>query len=633
MKNETKKSALLNINQDGLTLGGEPFYLASGDMHYFRFFREGWKRRLQLMKDFGLTAVQTYVPWNMHEPEEGKFDFSGNLDISAFLRECDDVGLKVMFRPSPYMCSEWDFGGLPYWLQNKKNLSLRNNNEEFVGCLRRYYEKLAPQFVPYLSTNGGPIIAVAVENEYGSFGNDAEYLKAVGDMLCDLGVDVPLYTANGIEATKMTAGSRPEYWTMIDAHEINQETTATLREYQPDKPVAVAEFWGGRSQQWGGYFLRQTPDAVAKLYKTSLNNGAFVNFYMFCGGTNFGFHNGALVGRYGADVPDAPNRFIPFATSYDVDAPVTEYGQPTEKYYKCKAVLKEYLENSKFGFGGTDDMTGYECETQAIKNVKMIRGADLLDNVESIADKVKFSGMPLTFEDMEQDYGFMLYSTRLPYIDGKKRGITIDGLHDRATIYVNGKYVGCLMRDREMPMPVFDIPKEGAEIEILVENMGRVNYGSAMLDNKKGICGYVRMEMINDDGSVYPWNYGVHMSWTNSSITCRNMSCVDFSKPARHNRPGIFEGLFKAKPGVDTFLNTKGWEKGFVEINGFNIGRYWSVGPQGTLYVPGELLKSDNTIRITEIHDYPDNLTVNFDDKPSLDTIDETRDLTVSVVG
>lgn len=629
----SSSSEILEIHRDSLTLGGKPFYLASGDMHYFRFFRGGWRRRLQLMKDFGLTAVQTYVPWNLHEPEEGRFNFDDNLDIAAFLRLCDDIGLKVMFRPSPYMCSEWDLGGLPYWLLNKENIALRTTDEQYMSYLKRYYERLSKEFIPYLSTNGGPIIAVAVENEYGSFGNDSEYIKAVGELLRELGVSVPLYTANGTEGTKMVNGSSREYWTMIDAHEINEQNTAFLKAYQPDRPVAVAEFWAGRSQQWGGYFLRQTPKAVADLYSDMLNRGAFVNFYMFCGGTNFGFHNGALVGRYGADTPDAVNRYIPFATSYDVDAPVTEYGFPTEKYYALKKVLKNHLEANGFAFGGNDDAGGFKCNTQSIPNVRLTKSADFLDSAASLAEKTIASKLPLTFESLGQDYGFVLYSTDISYTDGKRRAVYINGLHDRATVYANGEYIGTLMRDREYPLPVFEVPKGGVHLEILVENMGRVNYGCAMLNEKKGICGYVRIEELNDDGSIYPWNYGIQMSWTNVSLPCRDMSKADFSKPAKPNRPAIFEGTFKAKPGVDTFFNPAGWCKGFVEINGFNIGRYWSVGPQGTLYVPGELLKEDNVIRITELHSFPEAPNVSFDDKPSLDTIQKSCDLQVSVVG
>lgn len=627
------KKALLEIHKDSLTLGGEPFYLASGDMHYFRFFKDGWRRRLKLMKDFGLTAVQTYVPWNMHEPEEGKFCFDGSLDIGEFLRTCDEVGLKVMFRPSPYICSEWDFGGLPYWLLKKDGIGIRTYEPIYMECLKNYYKRLAEEFVPYLSTNGGPIIAVAVENEYGSFGDDRHYIAEVGRLLRELGVDVPLYTANGFEPFKLLPGSRPEYWTSIDVHELTDEARSSILEYQGDKPIMIGEFWAGRSQQWGGYFKRQTAEDVAKLYKSIIDQGAYVNFYMFCGGTNFGFHNGALEGRYGADLPGAPNRYIPFATSYDVDAPVTEYGYPTEKYFACKRVLREYLEAQGIPFTGSDDEAAPSCETQSIANVKLTKSADLLDNAEALAKSIRKSGIPLTFESMNQDYGFMLYSTDIEYTDDAERSIRIEGLHDRAMIFGNGKYLGSMMRDRKPEDIRFTVPHSGMHLDILVENMGRINYGNAMLNEKKGICGFVKIEVLNEDGSIYPWNYTIKTSWTNISLPFDSLEKTDFSKAPKPGRPIIYQGSFSAKPGVDTFFNPGSGVKGFVEINGFNIGRYWSIGPQGTLYVPGELLKENNIIRIVELHPKGDELSVGFDAEPSLDTIEETCDLQVSVVG
>ena len=622
----------LVIEKDGMTLCGKPFYLASGDMHYFRCFKEGWYRRLKLMKDFGLTAVQTYVPWNMHEPEEGKFVFDDNLNIAEFLSLCDEVGLKVLLRPTPYICSEWDWGGLPCWLQAKK-CAIRTNDPEYIKYLKKYYEHLTKEFIPYLSINGGPIIAVAIENEYGSFSDDNEYLKMAGDMLKEMGVDSVFYTSNGVEKFKMKAGSHPEYYTTFDFHGLTDEMIKDIKDYQPDKPIMAAEFWAGRSQQWGGYFQRQKPEDVQKAYASLLDKGVLVNFYMFCGGSNFGFHNGALVGRYGADAEGAPNRYIPFATSYDVDALITEYGYPTEKYYLCKAVLKKYLEKNNIEFNGSADMGDYKCTTQSITNVKLTQSTDVLDNVKNMsAERVK-SGFPLTFTDMGLDYGFMLYSTEVQYTDDAKRSITIDGLQDRATIYVNGEYIGSLMRDRIGEKPVFTIPKEGAHIDILVENMGRVNYGAALLYEKKGICGYVRIEVLNDDGSIYPWNYSVKSGWVNTSLPFNNLENLDYTKTSKIGRPAVYEGRFTAKPGVDTFFNYKGFVKGFVEINGFNIGRFWTVGPQRTLYVPGELLKKENTIRIMDIYNTDEEKEVFFDDKPSLDTIDKTCDLQISVGG
>ncbi len=635
----------LEIFKDHFTLGGEPFYLASGDMHYFRFFKDGWKRRLQLMKDFGLTAVQTYVPWNMHEPEKGEFNFSGNLDIAAFLEMCQKTGLKVMLRPSPYMCSEWDWGGLPYWLLKERDIAIRTSDPKFMEHLKSYYIRLAKEFIPYLSTNGGPIIAVAVENEYGSFTDDFDYIKQIGELLIELGVDVPLFTANGWEPMKLKNGSiqkdsikgldNKDYFNALDLHALTDAAKASYDAFQPDKPIYIAEFWGGRSQQWGGYFKRQTASDVAANYKSLLEKGVFVNFYMFCGGTNFGFQNGGLVGRFGADTLDAPNRFIPFATSYDVDAPISEYGFPTKKYFECKKVLQEFKKANGIADDSSDKvLEDYDIKTQEIKNVKLEKSADLLDNLENLSVKTKQSGVPLTFENLDQAYGFMVYSTKVPYSDDSLRELNIRGLHDRALVFGNGEYLGCVMRDRTSEPIRFKVPKDGLQLDILVESMGRVNYGTAMLNEYKGILDFVRIEIVEEDGSLYPWNYTIKSGWTNYSLPLKDLSKLDFEKTAKENRPAFFSGEFDATPGVDTFVNPDGWEKGVIWVNGFNLGRYWKIGPQGTLYVPGELLKEHNSITVLELHTPKEDKTIHFDDLPSLDLIEPPKEtLRVSVVG
>lgn len=610
----------LEILKDGFTLGGDPFYLASGDMHYFRFFKGGWKRRLQLMKDFGLTAVQTYVPWNLHEPEKGEYCFEGNLDLKEFLNLCQEVGLYVMFRPSPYMCSEWDWGGLPYWLMNEKDISIRTYNEVFLENITAYYERLAKEFIPFLSTNGGPIIAVAVENEYGSFADDDEYLKYTGELLRRLGVDVPLYTANGINMQKFCFGARDEFWNTIDVHGFSDEEKARYLSLQPDKAMFAAEFWSGRSQQWGGYFSRQNPEDVGKLYKGFLEKNLYVNFYMFCGGTNFGFQNGALVGRYGSDLPGAKNRFIPFATSYDVDALVSEYGNPTQKYFVCQQILRE--DKLKKGFEDTSkDVSGIKVETQETDRIKLTKSADLLDNLENLSVKSKKWSTTLTFEDLNQAYGFMLYTTYVRYTDDKPNILRIEGLHDRAIVFGNGKYLGTMMRDRENEPVIFNIPKDGLKLDILVESMGRVNFGYAMLKEHKGITDFVAMDTIEADGSQYLWNYSFKTGWEHNSLPLKDLSGIDYSKTAKADRPAFFSGEFKAKKGVDTFLDMSGWDKGVVWINGFNLGRYWKIGPQGTLYVPGELLEENNTITVLELHNPNEDKSVKFESKPNLDTI------------
>ncbi|MBQ7901506.1 MAG: beta-galactosidase [Clostridia bacterium] len=615
---------LLELQSNGATLDGKPFYIASGDMHYFRFFKEGWRRRLQLMKDFGLTVVQTYVPWDLHEPSEGEYNFEGNLNLGEFLQLCDEIGLKVFLRPSVYMCSEWDFGGMPHWLQQKSNICVRTCDEQFLQCVKKYFTRLSKEFLPYLSTKGGPIIAMAVENEYGSFGDDAEYIKWTGDLMRELGVDVPLYTANGFEKYKMQYGSRKEYWTCLDLHALTDEAKANILEYQPDKPIYIAEFWAGRGIQWGGYFARQAAEDVAANYKSILSKGAFVNFYMFCGGTNFGFMNGALEGKYNCGVANMPDTYIPFATSYDVDAPVTEYGEPTEKYYLCKQVLKEYMESNGFEFGGSDETAPVsKVPTQAIGEITLTESADLLGQAETLCTKKQYSGKPLTMDALGQDYGYILYTTNVRYTDDLKRILTIRGLHDRALVYGNGKYLGCYMRDRKSEPIVFDVPKEGLKLEILVENMGRINYGNALHSDKKGICGFVKLDVIDPDGSVNPHNYGIKMDWQNYSLPMKNPDKASFDNSASACRPAIFKGTFDAQPGVDTFVNMQKLHKGNVWINGFNLGRYWEIGPQGTLYVPGELLQEHNTIHVLELHNTENVCKVSFDDKPSMDTINK----------
>ena len=617
----------LELHPDSATLGGEPFYIASGDMHYFRFFKGGWRRRLQLMKDFGLTVVQTYVPWNLHEPNEGEFHFEDNLDVAEFLRLCDEIGLKVFFRPSVYICSEWDFGGMPHWLQSKPNIALRSCDEEFLKCAKRFYTRLAEEFVPFLSTNGGPIIAVAVENEYGSFGDDNDYIKWTGDLMEELGVDVPLFTANGFEKFKMQYGTRKEYWTCLDLHALTDTAKANIREFQPDKPIYIAEFWGGRGIQQGGYFARQKPEDVAANYKAILEKGAFINFYMFCGGTNFGFMNGGTEGKYNCGVSDMPNIYIPYGTSYDVDAPVTEHGEPTEKYYLCKKVLKDYVESIGFEFTGTDEFekTEPKVPTQELGELTLTQSADLLSQTKALGTKTVTSGRPLTMDMMNQDYGFILYTTYVKYTDDTERALVIEGLHDRALIYGNGEYLGCYMRDREYELAKFTVPKEGMKLEILVENMGRINYGLALHTDKKGICGYVKIELVLDDGSLYPYNYSTKTGFENTSLPMNDPSKASFDNGSIPGRPAIFAGEFDAKPGVDTFINTKNLHKGNIWVNGFNLGRYWEIGPQGSLYVPGELLKEHNTIHVLELHNTENVCRITFESKPNLDTIDREK--------
>ncbi len=630
------KKGLLDIKQDGLYFDGKPFYMIAGEMHYFRTLRGGWRRRLQLAKDFGLTAIQTYSVWNLHEPEEGQFCFDGDLDFTEFLDICAELDLKVLFRPTPYICGEWDFGGLPYWLRNKRGLSIRTSDTQFMGCVRRYFEQLIPRIIPYLSTNGGPIISINVEDEYGSFCNDNEYLRLLGEMMTEMGVDVPFYTTSGFEKFKLKDGNRPEYWTMVDMHKLTDTAVENLLAYQPDKPIMMGEFWVGRAQQSGGHFIRQTPEEVVEKFKYCMDKPfpVYMSYYMFAGGSDFGFMNGALIGKYkGGKVDEFPweqnsyYAYVPFAQSYDVDAMVTEYGEPTPKYYALKKALKEDMERRGFEFGGTDEWElTRPVRTQSIQNVNLTESADLFDNLDNLAVKCIKSGEPYTFEYLDQAYGYVLYSTRLTHADDYLRELVIDGLHDYALVYGNGKYLGTYMRDRDCAPIRFKIPKDGMKLDILVENLGRVNYGHGMLHDEKGIVGYVKLNVLNDDGTPNKEHYNfAHLAnWLNYSLPMKaeNVAKADYTLPAKDGRPAIYKGEFDAEAGVDTFVNMKDWKKGVVYVNGFCLGRYWYVGPQLSLYVPGELIKEHNTVEIFELYEPSDGIVANFDDKPSLDARD-----------
>ena len=601
--------SLLTIERDHLTLDGKPFYLASGDMHYFRILPGGWRRRLELMRDFGLTAVQTYVPWNAHEPKPGVYDFSGRLDLAAFLRLCGEVGLKVLLRPSCYICSEWDMGGLPSWLLKTPDIALRTTDPRFMEPMRRYMKRLSEEYLPFLSTNGGPIIAVAVENEYGSYGNDREYLRETAAILRELGVDVPLYATDGADPIMLANGAGDRsVWQGVNYRIESKAAIGKLKDWQPDKPPMVGEYWCGRSMHWQDEFHHREAEPCAKGYRNALEMGAYVNFYMFCGGTNFGFLHGANIGQLAIDGPEDKIRYISGMTSYDVDALVSENGVPTEKYYTCRKELDAYLGKPERPV----ERPAYR--TQKPESVTLNQTFGLFDNLDALTETRVQRANVCNMEALDQDYGFILYSTQLEWTDERQSALRIEGLADRALVYVDGRYCGCLMRDQETDPVRFSIAREGSRLDILVENMGRNNYGRHLKDFK-GINGCVSVGFVQPDGSAAFLDSFV-MNWDIRTLPMQDIGAL--TSPAVHtDMPVFYRGRFRAEAGVDTFVDMAAWNKGCVWVNGFNLGRYWNAGPQQALYLPGELLKAENEIVILELH--PDHAPLAaFRDTPSL---------------
>lgn len=582
---------ILKIEKNSVKLGQNDFYLASGDIHYFRIHPNDWEERILLAKDFGLTAIQTYVPWHLHEKSQGNFDFYGQfgeLNLKGFLELVQKHDLKVLLRPAPYICSECDNGGLPAWLMFEKDISVRCCDEDYLAAVSAYYKRICKEFVPYLSTNGGPIIMIAIDNEYGGYGNDKQYLIELRRMLTENGVDVPFYTTDGYSSSMTVNGSLDDCWHGINFRSTPSETEKALdllKAHRPNFPIFAGEFWCGRGFMWGENNSPRDPAETAAAYKLALEKGAFVNFYMFAGGTNFAFTSGSI---HGAPLVRNPDKtypcFEPYTTSYDVDALIGEDGNPTEKYFLCRDALDKYLGKPK------RPHTYNKRPAQSIE-IKLEKAAGLFENLNNLSVLNVKSLLPKTMEALNQCFGYVLYSTN---IYGKNSWTVLDlkeSVSDRATVYVNDIYTGEYTKDGKSDEIKLTVPEEGLNIKLLVENLGRENNSYDLMRHK----GMVKPKLtVNTKNSYY---------WEQWSLPLDNLTKLDYKKleetEISENMPIFLKGTFNAQADVDTFLLTEGFTHGNVWINGVNIGRYWDIGSQKTLYIPGGLLKpQDNVIEI-----------------------------------
>ena len=607
----------LTFDKNGFYLDEKPFRMIAGDIHYFRIHQNDWAKRLDLAVDFGLNTIQTYVPWNAHEPHPGVYNFEGMLNLGEYLHLCGEKGLKVLLRPSPYICSEWDLGGLPSWLLKDREMTIRSSDPTYLAYVKNYYDHLIPEFLPYLATNGGPIIAVAIENEYGSYGSDKKYLQAIADMLVEGGVDVPLYTTDG-DRNYMLVFGRPDkdnfFGVNYRAHVGTSAPAERIaRANGENMPFFVGEFWAGRSMHWGEPFKHRPPAQTSEGFKEALELGGNVCFYMFSGGTNFGFMGGGNVGASFSPRPGTPARYIPHTTSYDVDAPISEDGRPTEKYFLCRDVLDEYLGKEK------RPHIAPEHPTQAL-TVELTKSAKLFDNLEALTEKRAFTASPKPMEYFDQNYGLIMYSTTLEAFEEGHMKLRPHKFRDRATMFVDGDWFATYMRDRSCKAAegVYisedqkaAIVQKGTErkIDVLVENTGRINYGVFLPDERKG------MEECLLYGSVKLFGYDTR------TIPLEDLSALDWKEnTSTDHMPCFFGGEFDAKSGVDTYVSFESFGHGYVWINGFNLGRYDSAGPQMTRYLPGHFLKdSGNEIIVLDIDPIGEKRTVELLDQEILE--------------
>ncbi len=572
------KPGEMTINESEFRLSGMPFRIISGAMHYFRCVPEYWEDRLRKLRGLGLNTVETYVAWNLHEPRPGEFHFNGMLDIERFVRIAADLGLKVIVRPGPYICSEWDFGGLPAWLLKDPAMRIRCAHPAYLAAVDRYFDALLPRLAPLQVTRGGPIIAMQVENEYGSYGDDKTYLRYLADGMRARDIDVLLFTSDGAQDALLQAGTLPDVLKTVNFGSRAALAFETLRRWQPTGPLMCTEFWLGWFDHWGGPHHSAPIDArvgdvSSQVLDDILSAGASVNLYMAHGGTNFGFMNGAN---------NHEGVFQPDVTSYDYAAPIDEAGDPSPRYTVMREVIGRYAPVP-------DEPIPAPAPKRAYGEVAMSEAATLSDALSAISTRHE-RPTPEPMESFDQGYGFILYRTRL---DGPRPEATLHlrELRDRAQVFLDGRVLGVVEREAPERSLAFDVGPEGVTLDILVENQGRVNYGPDLLD-RKGITEGVLL----DKQYVFGWEI--------YPLPLDNLQALAFAPGAPSGEwPAFYRGVLEVDTPADTFLALPGWTKGVAWINGFNLGRYWSRGPQQTLYVPAPLLRPGaNEVIVFELH-------------------------------
>ena len=562
----------LTTSSDGFLLHGEPFRIISGAMHYFRIHPDQWSDRLRKARLMGLNTIETYLPWNLHEPEPGTLVLDGFLDLPRWLRLAQEEGLQVLLRPGPFICAEWDDGGLPAWLLADPGIRLRSSDPRFTAAFDGYLDRLLPALRPFMAAHGGPVIAVQVENEYGAYGDDTAYLKHVQQALRDRGVEELLYTCDQANAEHLAAGTLPGTLATVTFGSRVEENLAALRAHQPQGPLMCSEFWIGWFDHWGGpHHVRPAADAAADLDRL-LTAGASVNIYMFHGGTNFGFTNGA----------NHKHAYEPTVTSYDYDAPLAESGDPGPKYHAFREVIARHTATP-------DEAAPSPSPKLPQTDVHLDHRAPLLPYVRGLPSTS--TEAPVTMNELGVHTGYVLYRTTLP---GSGDGLLhfTGGVGDRAQVFVDGASVGVLERERHDETLSVRVPHAGAVLEVLVENMGGVNYGPR-IGAPKGLLGPVSFQGAELRG------------WECRAVPLDHLAAVPFgpSGATTDAVPAFHRGTFEVDTPADTFLALPGWTKGQAWVNGFHLGRYWNRGPQHTLYVPAPVLRpGTNELVLLELH-------------------------------
>lgn len=550
-----------------------PFQIISGELHPARIPAEYWEHRILMAKAMGCNTISAYIFWNFHESEEGVFDFSkDNHNLAQFIRTVQEQDMWLILRPGPYVCAEWELGGIPPYLLRIPDIKLRCMDPRYMAAVERYITRLAEEIRPYLITKGGPVLMIQIENEYGSYANDRNYMQKLKELWISNGIDVPTFTGDGATTYMLEAGTLPGSAVGLDPGRSAADFELAAK-INPGVPVFSSETYPGWLTHWGEQWARPDTSKLMQEVKFLMDNKKSFNFYVIHGGTNFGFTAGANSGGKG---------YEPDVTSYDYDAPINEQGRPTPKYFALRKLLESYLPKKGKLPKMPDTIPAIE-----IPLIFPNKFTSVWDNLPEPVSSVT----PNSFEAYGQDYGFILYRTEL--IGHKKGKLTVTDIHDYATVFLNGEYVGHL--DRREGINSIDLPESKEEtpvLEILVEGMGRINFAQHLID-RKGITERVTLNGM----TLMNWKiYKLPMDWKYMYDLRSSGKVV--------NKPGIFfKGNFSLAITGDTYFDVANYRKGIVWVNGHNLGRYWDIGPQKKLFCPESFLRKGlNEIILFDIH-------------------------------
>ena len=574
-------------------LDDEPIQLLSGAIHYFRIPKADWQHSLYNLKALGFNTVETYVPWNFHETIQGQFDFEGDKDIQRFIKLAEAQGLYVIVRPSPYICAEWDFGGLPAWLLNDHSMRMRSSDPKFLAHVERYFKVLFEILAPLQIDREGPILMFQVENEYGSFGEDKAYLRKIYALMRQQGVTVPCFTSDGAWAQCLQAGSLINDGILATGNfgSRTQQNFTNLKQFNESHgkfwPLMCMEFWDGWFNRWNEPVIKRDSADLAQEVREGIQRGS-VNLYMFHGGTNFGFWNGCSA-RVTKDLPQV--------TSYDYHAPLDEVGNPTEKYFALQRMLKEELPDIQ-------QMEPKVKPLMTLDDIPLAGKVNLFEILEKISTKTT-SDYPQTMEEAGSGYGYMVYRTCLNKATTQEK-LRIVEARDRVQCFVDQQWVYTAYQEAIGEAFEVTLETERPQIDVLVEHMGRVNYGYKLLapTQRKGLGQGLMQDLHFVQG------------WEQFDIDFDRLTTAHFERVWSEKQPAFYRYIFDLDEVESTHIDVSAFSKGIVLVNGFNIGRYWEVGPSQSLYISKALLKQgENEVIIFDTEgSYAD--TINFIETP-----------------